>query len=65
MVLKIDYDTVKVQSHILRHKDHVAKNKSSKWCHKIFPFSSPSLIKILVALLATAQLRWQLRGTAI
>jgi len=34
-----------------RHKDYVTENTSSKWCHKNFPFSSPSLCKILVALL--------------
>jgi len=36
MVLKIDYVTVKLQSHL---------NASSKWRHKIFHFQVPSLAK--------------------
>jgi len=44
MVLKIDYDTVKLQSHL----KYVIKTT-----HKKFPFSSPSLSKIMFAYLST------------
>jgi len=43
MILKIDYNTVKLQKVtygviLWRHKDDATKNTSSKWRHKIFPF---------------------------
>jgi len=38
-------------SFLFRHEDYVIENTSSKWRHKKFAFSSPSLSKILVALL--------------
>jgi len=54
MILKIDYETVKLQKVIYdvlwRHKDYVTANTSSKWRH-LFSLSSPALSKILVALL--------------
>jgi len=40
------YDVV-----LWRHKDYVTKNTPSLWRHRNFPFLSPSLGKILVALL--------------
>jgi len=56
MVLKIDYDKVKLQKvtydvFLWHHKDYASENTSSKWRHQSFPFSSPSLSKILVAFL--------------
>jgi len=38
-------------SFLWRNEDYVTENTSSKWRNKNFPFSSPSLSKILVALL--------------
>jgi len=56
MVLKIDYDTVKLQKVIWRHFYDVMKYVTEKR-HQIdvkkFPFSSPYLSKTLVALLTT------------
>jgi len=49
--LKIGLRHSKTSSHIWRHKDYTTKNTSSKCRHKIFPFSSPSLSKVLVVLL--------------
>jgi len=45
MVLKIDYDTVKLQKVTYDVKYYVTKNTSSKWRHKNSPFSSSSLSK--------------------
>jgi len=58
MIIKIDSDIVKLEkvkylAILLRRKDNVTKNTSSKWRHKIFSFSSPSLSKIRVALLVS------------
>jgi len=59
MILKIDYDTVNLQKvtyNVIfgRHKDYATENTSLNWGHKIFPFSSPTLSKILVALLKSS-----------
>jgi len=35
----------------MRHKEYVTENTSSKWRHNKFPFSSPTLSKILVGIL--------------
>jgi len=56
MVLKIDYDAVKLRKVtydvvLWRHKDYVTENTSSKWRHENFLLLSSSLSKILVALL--------------
>jgi len=42
-------------SFLWHHEDYVTENASSKWRHKIFLFSSPSISKILVVLLASAE----------
>jgi len=61
MILKIEYDTVKLQkvtydvifmtSKRLHHQKYVIK-----WRHKFFPFSRPFLSNVLVALLASCPL---------
>jgi len=48
MILKIGYDTVKLQKvtydvFLWHHKDYATENTSSKWRHKNVSFSSPSL----------------------
>jgi len=58
MVLKIDYSRVKPQKvayDVRRHKDFVTENTPSKWRHNFCLFLSPSLIKILVALLLVVE----------
>jgi len=50
MVLKIDSDSVTLQS-------YRTENTSSKWRYKNFPFLSPSLSKILFALLKSTHFK--------
>jgi len=51
-----------MMSFLWRKEDYVTESTISNWHHKNFPFSSPSLSKILVSLLARSV--WILRWTA-